>query len=500
MKKMMCMLLAFGMLLGLCACGQAPAAQKPDEPAAAETEETAEWTRQGYFSDGNDNVLSVSWMEDVAEPGWYVSVMLGEDMAGWTIPQEGNTLHGDLAAWEENAEPFVVTVSEEGEDGLLLEVEGGETYHFTPMEMPEAKIFMTINVQGMGNIAYAEGETAPEIDPDHPFQSAVINLAEPATHTIVAWPHTGSVFVKWTKNGEDFSTEPQITVPFDESADFVAVFEEDPDWQNPVMNFVGGYQSGMAHAQVDCLGYDEAWVTIDLESTKGADHWIIAGPLDTDTLTITYEGAGKSTLVYDDKGEIKTEETVYEDGTGTITFHEDGSFTWHEDQSESGEDMLFVWAPPAEELIGLANPWHDITEDEAKELCIKSFSAPEGAENVHWSVMDALADPNGVPGALVQLDFDLDGLSFTAREQVTGDEETDISGMYYDWTAEHEEGLKNAEDAEMTAHLFRFVGEEGYVDLCAWYDAEAGVSYSLSTAAEDLDGFDLLAVAEALLR
>ena len=31
MKKMMCMLLAFGILLGLCACGQAPAAQKPDE-------------------------------------------------------------------------------------------------------------------------------------------------------------------------------------------------------------------------------------------------------------------------------------------------------------------------------------------------------------------------------------------------------------------------------------------------------------------------------------
>ena len=225
MKKMMCMLLAFGMLLGLCACGQAPAAQKPDEPAAAETEETAEWTRQGYFSDGNDNVLSVSWMEDVAEPGWYVSVMLGEDMAGWTIPQEGNTLHGDLAAWEENAEPFVVTVSEEGEDGLLLEVEGGESYHFTPMDVPEFSITMQINTEGLGEIAYAPEGEALEFETEFPVQSAVQNLEGPATYVLAAKPEDGWKFVKWTKDGEDFSTEEQITVDVAESVEYIAVFE-----------------------------------------------------------------------------------------------------------------------------------------------------------------------------------------------------------------------------------------------------------------------------------
>jgi hypothetical protein len=157
------------------------------------------------------------------------------------------------------------------------------------------------------------------------------------------------MFVKWTKNGEDFSTEPVITVLLDESAEFVAVFEEDPGWQNPVMNFVGNYQSDRAHALVECFGADEAWITIEWGGSAWEfARWIIAGRLDTDTLTIAYEGCNKSVITVNDSGEESTEE-VYTDGTGTITFHDDGTFTWHEDQSEYGVDMLFEWVPAASE-------------------------------------------------------------------------------------------------------------------------------------------------------
>ena len=329
MKRGICLLMTLVMLLSLFACGQ-----KPDVPETT-GEETVEWTRQGYFTDENDNVLSVTWMDDVDEPGWYVGAMLGEDMVGWVIPQEGATLHGNLCAWDENEEPFVVTVSEEGEDGLLLQVEGGDTYHFLPMDIPDATIFVSVNVEGRGNIDYAEGETAPEIDPEYPFQSAQINLAEPTTHTLVAWPDTGSVFVKWTKNGEDYSTEPQITVLLDESADFVAVFEEDADWQDPVLSVAGEYQSDRAHAQVDSFGYGDAWITIEWGSSAWElTRWIVVGTLDPETLTIEYSGGSKSNVVYDENGDIASEEEVYVDGTGTVVFHEDGSFTWHEDQSE----------------------------------------------------------------------------------------------------------------------------------------------------------------------
>lgn len=156
-----------------------------------------------------------------------------------------------------------------------------------------------------------------------------------------------------------------------------------------------------------------------------------------------------------------------------------------EDRSDENE--------PAAQIV---NPWRDVTEEEAKALCPQSFAVPDGAENAQWSVLESAADPSGGRGALVQLSFELGGNCFTAREQVTGDPEEDISGMYYDWTVERDAALQNWPDAACRAS--RWVGENEYADLCAWYDAGTGVSYTLGVTAEDLDGFDLLAIAEAL--
>jgi len=367
------------------------------------------------------------------------------------------------------------------------------------MDIPEATIIVTVNVEGRGNIDHAVGETAPEIDTERPFQSAQINLAEPETYTIVAWPDTGSEFVKWMKNGEDFSDDPQITVLLDESADFMAVFEEDADWKDPVLRVAGEYQSDRAHATVDSFGLGEAWITIEWGgSAWETSRWLISGFLDEETMTIEYEGSNKSIVVYDDNGEISSEEEVYVDGTGTIVFHEDGSFTWHEDQAEDREDMVFERLPQ-EVGFDMINPWSDITEEEAIELCPASFAVPDGAENVQWSALDG-EEEYGASGVLVQLMFDLDGYSFTAREQVTEDKGSDLSGMYYDWTTQREETLKNWADGDLTALLYRYVGDGEYADLCTWYDAAAGVAYSLSVTAEDLDGFDLVAVADMLAR
>ena len=157
-----------------------------------------------------------------------------------------------------------------------------------------------------------------------------------------------------------------------------------------------------------------------------------------------------------------------------------------------GQPKTASEAPLNSEPVQIANPWHDITEAEAKAICPKSFIVPEGAENAVWSVMDQ----PGTQSALVQLSFDLYGMDLTAREQVTGNEADDISGMYYEWTAQTDEPLKNWPDA--ICHSYRWIGEDGYADLCTWYDAAAGISYSLSVTAEDLDGFDLTAVVESI--
>ena len=256
----------------------------------------------------------------------------------------GDALQGELSNYEEE-DPLTVTVTEEPE-GILLAVEGGDAYHFPPLELPDASIFVTINTEGWGMIGYEEGEIEPELDPERPCQSAQINLAEAETYTFAAAPEAGSLFMKWTKDGEDFSTEPVITVLLDESAEFVAVFEEDPGWQNPVMNFIGEYQSDRAHALVECSGTEDALITIEWGgSAAELARWDIFGRLNTETLTINYSGVTKSIVTYDDSGEIVSQEPEYEDGTGTITFNDDGTFTWHEDQSEYGVDMVFEWVP-----------------------------------------------------------------------------------------------------------------------------------------------------------
>ena len=119
MKKLICLAICAVMLLALCACGGTKPADTGNTPAPTPAPATptptpqpaADWTRAGYFMDEDENLLSVTWMEDVDEPGWYVGVMIGELMVGGTLPQEGNALHGSLKGWEEDAEPILVTVS-----------------------------------------------------------------------------------------------------------------------------------------------------------------------------------------------------------------------------------------------------------------------------------------------------------------------------------------------------------------------------------------------------
>ena len=357
----------------LAACSkEKPADQTEGFPTAeSRTEQTEQvsrpadgWNRQGYFQDEEENFLSVTWMDLDQESGWYVGCMLGENNYGGIVEAEGHTLTGKLPSIDGGA--ILLSVSEEGEDGLFVEVEGGDTYHFTPMEMQEATIFVSINVEGNGNIEYAEGEETPEIDEEYPFQSAQINLAEPETYTLLAWPRIGWKFVKWTKDGEDFANDAQITLELADSADYIAVFEKDEDWVNPVACLQGNYVAERAHAEVEIVGEDTAFVTIWWgDSAFTTYRWNIAGPVDMDTLTLKYNGCALTKVTYNETEETEEEaleydngtgddqyplvltgeEEVleYDNGTGTIVFTPDGpGFTWQDDMSDRG-DVVFEW-------------------------------------------------------------------------------------------------------------------------------------------------------------
>ncbi|MBO6239781.1 MAG: hypothetical protein J6O61_02920 [Butyrivibrio sp.] len=179
------------------------------------------------------------------------------------------------------------------------------------------------------------------------------------------------------------------------------------------------------------------------------------------------------------------------DGKGTAEIPEN---------SESADAVSDVAAAAeSDSTIGIANPWHDCTEEEAYEVAPNLFSVPEGATNVVWSMMDPETSESEYSWPLVQMTFDLDGNSFVAREQYgTSDPSADISGLYYNWTAQDDITLANWAGGNMTGVYSRYIGDDKYVDLVTWYDIETGASYALSVEADNLDGFDLQAVAEAM--
>ena len=208
MKRIICMVLAALMLLALTACGG-----------------NGEWTREGYFADDDGNLLTITYLEDSEEKGWYVGCMFGEQSYGWTLFSKDGKLQGDLNP-EDKDNPFVVAISEEGEKDVKMEVEGGKTYIFKYYKTADAAEFsVRINTEGNGIFAYAEEGEELVFDEEYPSQTAQLNLAEAATYTIKAKANDGSKFVKWTKNGEDFSTDEQITVEFTEDVEYIAVFE-----------------------------------------------------------------------------------------------------------------------------------------------------------------------------------------------------------------------------------------------------------------------------------
>ncbi len=408
MKKWICLLLTAVLLLSLCACGGTAADQKTaPEPTQEPVQAVKEWTRQGFFADENGNFASVTWMDDVDEPGWYAAFMIGEDPVedsySGMVQQDGSALRGTLSSGG-SAGDLTVAISEDGEDGVVFAVEGGETYRFTHMEMEEPLATLWVNTEGYGFFtSFAEGE---EPD-DTPWTSMQEGVAEPKTFTLTAVPGDGWFFVKWTLNGEEYSQDEQITLEVSEDTDLVAVFEFAEDGQNPVMNFIGPYVCDRARALVEADGSDGARITIKWGSSAWElGRWVIAGPFDADTLTVDYTDCVMSVLTYGDDGELKSEAVEYENGTGRIVFDGAGSFTWHDDMSER-DDMVFEWSwdPGAmtdlgesglytrEELQDAAAAIQDkFAEFEGCELHSIRYAGDEAnnAENLAW--LNSLAD------------------------------------------------------------------------------------------------------------
>ena len=119
---------------------------------------------------------------------------------------------------------------------------------------------------------------------------------------------------------------------------------QEEDGQNPVMNFVGPYSSDRASMLVEAEGMTDAKITVSWASSASeSSEWTMSGAFDADALTVSYDNCVRTDYVYNESGEVDSETVVYDNGTGTILFAEDGAITWIDDQDHVADGMTFTF-------------------------------------------------------------------------------------------------------------------------------------------------------------
>ena len=280
-------------------------------------------------------------------------------------------------------------------------------------------------------------------------------------------------------------------------------------------------QYGSVSENTSFLTIEDGEVTYDMfaaDSEKEVENGEAGGalvmtPEEQSEAIAKYLECKPENVVFYDTGTFNEEERVaifrYVDDGGNeadllLLLFDDGSLYGYTPEKElvDAKEALSgnkVTVERTDSGVGMANPWTEITEEEADQLVARLFKAPEGAEDVVWLKCEELGDKSKNLSPMVQLSFTLNGLPFTARAQQGAPEDADIAGLYVDWTVGPEDAtLANWGQGKMAGKTYRAMNDTGYVDLITWYDVEIGIAYSLSTAAADLDGFDIQAIAEQM--
>ena len=137
------------------------------------------------------------------------------------------------------------------------------------------------------------------------------------------------------------------------------------------------------------------------------------------------------------------------------------------------------------ELVGISNRWVETDEAGLMQTLGLEFNIPEEAEDVMFRMNES--------EQLAEMQFVLYKMPFTARIKPSGLEMEDISGLNYKWEFE-----KESNDHWFREKIMRTRDGKNTVEAFLWFDIVPGLTYSISTEAPDLDGFDIIAVAQMI--
>ncbi len=210
-------------------------------------------------------------------------------------------------------------------------------------------------------------------------------------------------------------------------------------------DFVGVYVCDRADISIEATGENEASIIVTWAGSAWEQaEWVMSGKFDDEALLIEYHDCVKNVTTYDDDGEVKEVEEVFNGGHGFFNFQEGDplTLTWQEDQEHIADDMTFTWTDPAElggGEAGMANPWSDVNsaEEAAEGAGVDGFSAAEGVtislgevKDVHYRCMKGIAE--------AVIEFPAVEMTIRKGDATYEIAEGDISGDYneykYDWT------------------------------------------------------------------
>ena len=205
--------------------------------------------------------------------------------------------------------------------------------------------------------------------------------------------------------------------------------------QNPVMNFAGNYTCDRANIFIAAEGEDGASAFVTWGSSVSEESsWSMSGKFDADKMTFEYSDCARTDYVYDENGEVKSEENVYMNGHGTITFVEGDpvTLTWKDDQENVADGMVFEYTGvvPDDEDDEIANPWStaDTLHAAAEGAGLDGFSIPEEAEISLGAVK--LAEARYMEG-IAEANVEFPAVEMTIRKgTAAASEDGDISGDY----------------------------------------------------------------------
>ena len=191
---------------------------------------------------------------------------------------------------------------------------------------------------------------------------------------------------------------------------FTACKKEEPapepdSAQNPIMNFVGTYACDRATILIEAADDADGVKATVTWGSSASEHseWTMSGKYDADSHVFAYTDCVKKNVVFKEDGSVESEEEVYKDGSGTMTFSEgtEGPYlAWKDDKENAADGMNFKFVREGGQT-GMANPWSDVAsaEEAAKTAGFDSFVIPEGEElslgkieNVKYRAMNGMAE------------------------------------------------------------------------------------------------------------